>query len=152
MVWQKIFGKTSWDGIFCWSKFKRNGKFKLSIEENAIFICVYTVSKAKTLTKLVKNGRKYLSLMADSQKEIYFFRLWQLTYSWYRQMLRGQMLPGQKSPWQSWDIADIEFCGGGVVHKAIFVSNPTKVMLGWGWIKLWFSWGFDHDVGEMSPE
>ena len=45
-----------------------NGKFKLSIEENKIFICVYTVFKAKTLLKLVMNDRKYLSLMPDSQK------------------------------------------------------------------------------------
>ena len=28
------------------------------IEENAIFICVYTVFEAKTLPNLVKNGRK----------------------------------------------------------------------------------------------
>ena len=53
-----------------------NGKFKLSIEENAIFICDYIVFKAKTLSKLVKNGRKYLSLMLDSQKEKYIFHLW----------------------------------------------------------------------------
>ena len=52
-----------------------NGKFKLSIVENAIFICVYTVFKAKTLSTLVKNGRKYLSLMPDSQKEKYCFHL-----------------------------------------------------------------------------
>ena len=42
----------------------------------------------------------------------------------------------------SWDIADIEivrveWVDG--VFKFIFVSNPTKVMLGWGWVELWLS-------------
>ena len=74
-------------------------------------------------------------------------------------MSPGQMLPEQMSPWQlefvldvprnlrlefhqnrvsnSWDIADIELVwvvGGGVVCKLKFVSNPTFVMLGRGWV------------------
>ena len=32
--------------------------------------------------------------------------------------------------------------GGGAVFKAIFTSNPTKVML--GWVKMWLGWGFDN--------
>ena len=40
------------------SKFKCNGKFKLSIEENAIFICVYTVFKVKPLSKLEEKWQK----------------------------------------------------------------------------------------------
>ena len=41
------------------------------------------------------------------------------------------------------EIADIEFLwvGGEVVCKVIFVSDPTKVML--GCVKLWLSCGFD---------
>ena len=80
-------------------------------------------------------------------------------------MLPGQMITGKVSEWQlksvldisrnlplkfhqnqvsnSWDIADIEFCGG-VVCKVIFASNLTKVMLGWGWAELGLSWGFDN--------
>ena len=34
--------------------------------------------------------------------------------------------------------------GGGVECKLIFVSNPTKVML--GWVELWLSWGFDNNL------
>ena len=45
-----------------------------------------------------------------------------------------------------WDIADIEFLWvvGGVVCKLSFMSNLTKVMLGWGWAELGLSWGFDN--------
>ena len=25
-------------------------------------------------------------------------------------------------------------CGGGVLCKVIFMSKPTKLMLGWGWV------------------
>ena len=81
-----------------------------------------------------------------------------MRYSWYGQMSPGQMLPGQMSPWQlksvldvpgslplkfhqnrvsnSWDIADIEFVwdGWSGKFKVIFMSNPTYVMLGWGWV------------------
>ena len=32
----------------------------------------------------------------------------------------------------------------GVVCKVIFMSNPTKVILDWGWVELWLSWGFDN--------
>ena len=38
----------------------------------------------------------------------------------------------------------IEFVWGGLVCKVIFKSNSTKVMLGWGWVQLWLSWGFDN--------
>ena len=37
-------------------KFKCNAKFKQTVEENVIFNCVYTVFKAKTLSKLGKIG------------------------------------------------------------------------------------------------
>ena len=30
---------------------------------------------------------------------------------------------------------------GGVVCKVSFVSNPTYVMLGWGWVELLLCWG-----------
>ena len=33
---------------------------------------------------------------------------------------------------------------GGVVCKAIFMSNPTKVILNFGSVELWLSWGFDN--------
>ena len=38
-----------------------------------------------------------------------------------------------------WDIAVIEFLWWrvGGVCKVIFKSCPTKVTLGWGWVKLW---------------
>ena len=43
------------------------------------------------------------------------------------------------------DVADIEFVWvvlvGGVVCKVIFVSNPTKVLL--GWVELMLSWDLD---------
>ena len=77
----------------------------------------------------------------------------ELRYSWYGDMLWGQMLPGQMSQWQfesvldvhrnpplkfhqnrisnSWDIADIEFVWGGWmggVCKVILSSNPTVVL------------------------
>ena len=46
-----------------------------------------------------------------------------------------------------WDIADIlltlSLCGVGIC-KVIFMSNPIKVMLGWDWVELWLSWGFDN--------
>ena len=78
---QKISSKTRFDrkflgkhhGIGSFAKCK--GKFKLRIEDNTIFICVYIVFKAKSLSKLVKNGRKYLSLTPGTQKEKYFFHL-----------------------------------------------------------------------------
>ena len=40
----------------------------------------------------------------------------------------------------------LSFCGvvGGVVCKAIFMSNPTKVILNFGSVELWLSWGFDN--------
>ena len=90
-------------------------------------------------------------------------------------MSPGQMLPGQMSPWQmesvldiprklhlkfqqnrvsnSWDIASIEFLwwvvGGGVACKVIFMSNPTKVML--GWVQFWLSWGLENTNENMKP-
>ena len=79
---QKIFSKTRFDrkylgkhhGIGSFanqdSSVMANSNFR-SIEENAIFIYVYTLFKAKTCSKLVKNDRKYLSLMPDWQK--FFF-------------------------------------------------------------------------------
>ena len=48
----------------------------------------------------------------------------------------------------SWDITDIEFLRrgwGGILCKVIFVSNPTKAMLGWGWVVFWLSWSFDNE-------
>ena len=27
------------------------------------------------------------------------------------------------------------------ICKVISVSNPTKIILGWGWVELWLSWG-----------
>ena len=48
------------------------------MKAKSIFICVYTLFKAKTLSKLVKNGRKYLSLMPNLQKEKYFYHLCEL--------------------------------------------------------------------------
>ena len=35
---------------------------------------------------------------------------------------------------------------GGGVYKDIFVSNPTKVVLGWGWVELWVSWGYEKKL------
>ena len=91
-------------------------------------------------------------------------------------MSPGQMLPGQTSQWKfesvlnvarnllllfyqnwvsnSWDIAGFEFLwvGWWVVCKVIFVSNPTKVMLDWGWVELLLSWGFDGDVAVSTYE
>ena len=87
------------------------------------------------------------------------------------QMLSGQMLLRQLksiqySPmnlrlkfrqnrvnYSSWDIADIEILWvGGVVCIVIFVSNPTKIMLGWGWVELWLSWGFDNTKNEDNQK
>ena len=59
--------------IFCHSKFKCNGKFKLSIEKNPIFICVYAVFKAKTLSKLVKKWQKIFVFDARlTERKIFF--------------------------------------------------------------------------------
>ena len=40
----------------------------------------------------------------------------------------------------------LNLCSGWVGCKVIFMSNPTKVMLGWGWVEFGLSWGFDKCI------
>ena len=67
-----------------------------------------------------------------------------LRYSWYGQISRGQILPGQMSPWQLESVLDVprnlslKFHQNRVINscKVILLSNPTIVLrLGWGFDK-----------------